>query len=142
MLPRNPPRLLPGRGTGEAGGGAARSASFFYQVHDRLNTTKYLGGRKPKSFDPPLGEPGIAPRVTSRVRSHFVPHAVDLDAQSGLQAVEIQYVRTRGVLAAEFVPAGTGAKDAPKKHFGKRHRSPERFGSVYDGLPTRSHGFS
>ncbi len=121
-------------------GSAARRAFLRDERQDRLEVAQNLLCGDSNRLYPLLHQQPIPPLIALWVPAHVVGLAVDLDAEPGLQAVEIQHIRSRRMLASEFVPAGAGAKDAPKQHLGKRHHLSERSGSGDDGLPTRSHG--
>ncbi|KZX87290.1 hypothetical protein A3719_11960 [Erythrobacter sp. HI0020] len=60
-----------------------------------------VGGRDAHNFDPPLVKPGIACRITLRPVAHLVCDPVDLDADFGGRAVEIEHVVADRVLATE-----------------------------------------
>ena len=75
-----------------------RFGNFRWRLQD-------VGGRDAHNFDPPLVKPGIACRITLRPVAHLVRATVDLDADFGARAVEVEHVVADRVLPTKSDPA-------------------------------------
>ena len=120
------PKRSLGRGTvrrtveGHAGFGG------IYDVrHGPLEIAEHVPGRHPKRRHAMIGQKRIARVVELGLVAPTMRLAIDLDAQPGFGAVEIEHERTRGMLAAKFKSGWSGAELLPKNHLGQRHDAPE-----------------
>ena len=73
---------------------------------DRVRVAKHVNGRHADHADAVRGQPGIAALVRAHLVEVTVACAVDLDAEAGALAVEVEDVRAERVLAPEDGTAG------------------------------------
>src|SRR3954451_5858506 len=74
----NPPRQLPGRGTGFAGGGGSCGARLFDVHDDCFHIGADVGGEEAKGENPLGGEPLVPPFIVFRSGAHVVRIAINL----------------------------------------------------------------
>ncbi len=67
---------------------------------------QHLSRRYPHDGNPLLRQPRVALQISHRPVAPVMGNPVDLDAQLGLGAIEIQHIGPDRMLAAEFYPAG------------------------------------
>jgi len=94
------------------------------------NVLEYTLGIRPQfrgrnSQDPiaAFAQPQVAAFVPSRVVSHFVRDAVDLDSELCCGAIEVDYIWAGWVLMAEFQVCGPGSENLPEPDFRRGHRA-------------------
>lgn len=120
-------KFLPetGRGTARRAveGRHRNSATCYDMVNHGVEVPKYGGRRNSDSLEALRLQPIIARLVA--VRSCVMRSTIDLDRDPCFQAGEIQYERSRRVLATKFIAIRAFSELLPQKHLGQAHFTPE-----------------
>jgi hypothetical protein len=101
------------------------------RFHHRLRIANDFACPNPKHVYPTLVEPSVSNRIVLWPVNHIVAQAIKLDGGPCFAAEEVEDVRPRRVLTAEFEPAWPGAKPNPQYDFRHAHRAPQPAGACY-----------
>lgn len=123
--PPAPPSPLWGA-TSPVGGGLNQAVRYCRDVlKNAFEVLQHLGSGDPQGGDVVPGKPRITTGIAEGAVSPLVRFAVDLHAQLRGVAVEIEVVRSRGML---FAPVQTDlalSQLLPEQHLRQTHRSPK-----------------
>jgi hypothetical protein len=136
------PELVSGRGTARRSRGVEGCAlpnTLRNEEQNTLEVVQNIGGRNAQRLDPARAKPSIPGSITSRPIAPRVRLAIHFDAKLRPIAVEIERIRSRGMLLAPFKPGLRAAKLLPQQHFGQRHLPPQFARSVIGFAGTPDH---
>jgi hypothetical protein len=132
------PELVSGRGTTRRSRvveGQARGRLGDDPVNNSVRILEEFNSRNTKRFN----SSGMKPLIPSGVMCRPVPpgmgFAVDLNREASIAAEEVENIRPRRMLAAEFQAVRFLAEHLPKDHFGQSHLTPKVTRVFCRGLP-------
>jgi len=133
------PELVSGRGTAPHRGvveGEPRTTGRDDSVYRPVRVPQHVAGRDAQGRDPLSKKPGVSDRIVARLSRLIVDSAVDLDREPRVAAVEIQDVRTTGMLPAKLEALRTAAKCTPKQAF-RQSQLPSQTSSLFNSAVAR-----